>query len=287
MSKPIAPLLLGLLTFPSSAQLVINEVDYDQPGTDNAEFIEILNTGPSALDLSNLSVVMHNGASGSAAEYASLSNGAWPVLASGSFFVICANASTTNCNAVVSPATNLIQNGPMDAIALVWTENPTPLVMDVLSYAGTLPGQAEGAGSTNEDTNLANGISIGRYPDGTDTQDNNTDFQRMCSTPGTTNVIDPLACDIDISVLENSSENSTFIVMPTPDGQGLLAFDSNHASEPITFQLLTAHGALIAEREADSPRASWHMDLSGLHGRLLLVRLSTPTRQELRRFILP
>lgn len=286
MSKPIAPLLLGLLTFPLSAQVVINEVDYDQPGTDNAEFIEILNTGSSAFPMQYLQVVLVNGNAGGSAVYATLENASWPALPAGEFFVICANAATPNCDAVVTPATNLIQNGSPDAIALVITQ-PEPMILDALSYGGNVPGYAEGTGASQEDSNLANGISIGRFPDGTDTGDNNADFQRMCSTPGTTNVIDPLACDIGISVPENSSTNSTFIVMPSPDGQGLLAFDSNLSSEPITFQLLTAHGALIAEREAASPRASWHMDLSGLHGRLLLVRLSTPTRQELRRFILP
>lgn len=270
------------------AQLVINEVDYDQPGTDNAEYIEILNTGPSPLDLSNLNVMMHNGASGNAVEYASLSGGAWPVLAAGSFFVICANASTANCNAVVTPATNLIQNGPMDAIALVWTENPTPLVMDVLSYAGTLPGEVEGTGTTNEDTNLAVGVSLGRFPDGTDTQDNSADFHRMCTTPGAPNVIDPLVCEFDVSVSGAQTPRSTFSAIPAPGGHGLLVFDANEASQPLTFDLFAADGALIASSPSCSaPRASWHVDLSSLQGRMLLVRLTTPTRQEAIRMLTP
>lgn len=270
------------------AQLVINEVDYDQPGTDNAEYIEILNTGPSPLDLSNLNVVMHNGASGNAVEYASLSGGAWPVLAAGSFFVICANASTANCNAVVTPATNLIQNGPMDAIALVWTENPTPLVMDVLSYAGTLPGEVEGTGTTNEDTNLAVGVSLGRFPDGSDTQDNSADFHRMCTTPGAPNVIDPLVCEFDVSVMDVGAASSTFTVLPSPDGHGMLVFDANEAAEPLAFDLFSADGALLASRSASAaPRFSWHLDASRLRGRMLLVRLTTPTRREIRRVVLP
>lgn len=270
------------------AQLVINEVDYDQPGTDNAEYIEILNTGPSPLDLSNLNVMMHNGASGNAVEYASLSGGAWPVLAAGSFFVICANASTANCNAVVTPATNLIQNGPMDAIALVWTENPTPLVMDVLSYAGTLPGEVEGTGTTNEDTNLGVGVSLGRFPDGTDTQDNSADFHRMCSTPGAPNVIDPLVCGLDVSVMDVGAASSTFTVLPSPDGHGMLVFDANEAAEPLAFDLFSADGALLASRSASAaPRFSWHLDASRLRGRMLLVRLTTPTRREIRRVVLP
>lgn len=270
------------------AQLVINEVDYDQPGTDNAEYIEILNTGASPLDLVNLNVVMFNGASGSAVEYASLSGSSWPVLPPGGYFVICANAGTTNCNAVVTPSTNLIQNGPMDAIALVWTENPTPLVMDVLSYAGTLPGEVEGTGTTNEDTNLAVGVSLGRFPDGTDTQDNSADFRRMCATPGAPNIIDPLACDLDVSVIDVSAARSTFTALPSPDGQALLVYDANEAAEPMAFDLFSADGALLASRSASvAPRSSWHVAASRLRGRMLLVRLVTPTRHEVRRLVLP
>jgi len=286
MIKQLAPILMPLMVGTASAQVVINEVDYDQPGTDNAEFIELLNVGTSAFPLQYLQVLLVNGNAGGSAVYATLENVSWPALPAGSFFVLCANAATPNCNAVVTPATNLIQNGSPDAIALVITQ-PEPLVLDALSYGGSVPGYSEGTGASQEDSNLANGISIGRFPDGTDTADNNADFQRMCSTPGAANVIDPLACDIDISVPESSAARSSFIVMPSPDGQGLLAFDRNLASEALTFQLLTADGALIAEHDSDSPRSSWHVDLSAMRGRLLLVRLTTPARQEVRRFILP
>ena len=43
-----------ILAAPASAQsttLVINEVDYDQPGTDTAEFIEIKNVSAAAINL--------------------------------------------------------------------------------------------------------------------------------------------------------------------------------------------------------------------------------------------
>ncbi|MGA9534211.1 MAG: hypothetical protein WBR18_15950, partial [Anaerolineales bacterium] len=46
---------------PTEPSLVINEVDYDQPGTDMAEFVEIKNTGESAVDLSLATLVLVNG----------------------------------------------------------------------------------------------------------------------------------------------------------------------------------------------------------------------------------
>ncbi len=48
---------LGLLALTASfalgtkAAVVINEIDYDQPGTDTAEFIELFNSGSSAVSL--------------------------------------------------------------------------------------------------------------------------------------------------------------------------------------------------------------------------------------------
>ncbi len=68
--KPTA-VQLGLLTLCSSfamglnAAVVINEIDYDQPGTDTAEFIELFNSGASAVSLDNYSVDLINGSNSS------------------------------------------------------------------------------------------------------------------------------------------------------------------------------------------------------------------------------
>jgi hypothetical protein len=48
----------------ASTTLVINEIDYDQPGTDAAEFIELKNVGSSAIGLSGYSVELVNGNGG-------------------------------------------------------------------------------------------------------------------------------------------------------------------------------------------------------------------------------
>lgn len=267
------------------AQLVINEVDYDQVGTDAAEYIELYNTGSFAFPLQYLQVVMINGNAGGAAEYRTVENASWPALGPGEFFVICANASTPDCDHLATPATNLIQNGSPDAIALVITQ-PEPLVIDALSYGGSVPGFTEGTGTTVEDSNLTDGISIGRYPDGTDTQDNNSDFVLMCSTPGAANLVDPQACDLSSSI-RSSEPASVFTVVPSPDGEGMVVFDANLKGEPLTFDLFTTDGSLLNSRSGFRDRASWNVDLKGLRGRVLMVRLTTPTRSETRRIALP
>ena len=67
----ILPCLLLSLSLP--AQIVINEVDYDQVGADNEEFIEIKNTGALALDLAGVKVQLINGSNGRPASAASCS----------------------------------------------------------------------------------------------------------------------------------------------------------------------------------------------------------------------
>lgn len=173
----------------SNAQIVINEVDYDQPDTDNAEFLELKNVGDSPFDLSGLAVVLYNGSSGNAVQYRVIADAAWPSLQPGAYFVICGNSSLTlNCDHAGAVATNLIQNGPMDAIAVVAL--PDSNVIDVLSYGGSLAGHVEGSGTSVIDLNTEGTLSLCRWPDGNDTNQNDVDFALGCPTPGAANVVD-------------------------------------------------------------------------------------------------
>lgn len=168
--------------------LVINEVDYDQAGTDTAEFIELRNNGSAPADLNGLAVVLVNGSNDTI--YTTINLPA-AMLAPGDYFVICANASNTpNCDLDVSPDTNLIQNGAPDAVAIV--QGTT--VIDALSYEGSVaPPYVEGAGTTAEDGNT-DFFGLSRYPDGSDTDDNDTDFSGRCITPGEANIEDSSNC---------------------------------------------------------------------------------------------
>ncbi|MFH1434304.1 MAG: lamin tail domain-containing protein, partial [Pseudomonadota bacterium] len=173
------------------ADLVINEIDYDQPSTDTAEFIEIFNpTEATSVDLRFYFIVMINGTGGGAAEYQSVM---LPdtLLGPGDYFVLCANADTVpNCDLDVSPDTNLIQNGAPDAVALL--RDPADpqgdfLIIDTVSYEGdTGAPWTETSGVGLEDAAGAV-MSISRIPDGLDTDVNNTDFQQACVTPGEAN----------------------------------------------------------------------------------------------------
>ena len=160
--------------------MVINEIDYDQPSTDTAEFVEIRNNGDTPADLTGWTLEFING--NGTAVYDTINLPAVS-LASGDYFVVCANAATVaNCDLDDSPDTNFIQNGAPDAVALSF--NAT--LIDTVSYEGdTGAPYTEGSGAGLED---ASDGSISRCADGVDTNQNNVDFVFTgTSTPGAEN----------------------------------------------------------------------------------------------------
>jgi predicted extracellular nuclease len=176
-----------------STTLVINEVDYDQPSTDTAEFFELKNVSGSAINLDSYSVEFVNGNAGGALLYQTIDLPDVSV-AAGDYYVVCANAATTaNCDLDVSPESNLIQNGSPDAVGL----RLSGTLVDALSYEGnTGAPYTEGSGSgLEDDPSLAN-KGLSRCPDGFDTDHNNSDFGYRDISPGAANacpVVTPAA----------------------------------------------------------------------------------------------
>ena len=170
----------------AGAGLVINEIDYDQPGPDGAEFVEIYNTGPDPVDLFEYRLEFWNGANTTLYNAFSLVG----ILNPGEFHVVCAsNLTVPNCDQDVTPDTNLIQNGAPDAVVLT----RQTVIIDAVSYEGEVPGYNQGQGATT-DTALTFD-SINRYPDGVDTDDNSVDFYLRCATPGEPNAPPGLICE--------------------------------------------------------------------------------------------
>ena len=171
-------------TGPVAAQLVINEIDYDQAGTDAAEFVEIKNVSGGPVDLTGYSVELVNGSSGAVIyntiDLPSVS------LAAGDYFVVCANAGTVaNCDLDDSPDTNFIQNGAPDAVGL---RNAADALIDAVSYEGdTGAPYTEGSGTGLVDNSGDDDFGISRIPDGADTNQNNTDLDFCAITPGEAN----------------------------------------------------------------------------------------------------
>lgn len=173
--------LSGSITFNSHAAVVINEIDYDQPGTDTAEFIELYNSGSSSVSLDAFSVELINGTNSSS--YRTIDLSGFNISASG-YFVMCDNASTVaNCDYSFTSTGSWFQNGAPDAVALFENDG----LIDSLTYEGSLLRFTEGDEFSPGDNN-SDITSIGRITDGHDTNNNALDFQMGCITPGSANI---------------------------------------------------------------------------------------------------
>ena len=110
-----------------AGHVVINEVDYDNLGTDNAEFIELYNPGTTAFSLTGVSVVLVNGANSGA--YLSLPLSALGTLAPGEYVVIgtttvVAQLPTGVRSLTFALAQDNVQNGSPDSVAVAVSARP-------------------------------------------------------------------------------------------------------------------------------------------------------------------
>ena len=190
----------GTILDDDAAELVINEVDYDQAGADIAEFVELKNVSDSIIDLSLYELVFVNGAAGAPYNTFALSGS----LGAGHYFVLCGNAANTpNCDLDVSPNTDLIQNGSSDGIILRLAGGGA--VEDSLAYEGNSAGATEGTGASAADSNAIDFIGLSRFPDGTDTNDNDTDFSLRCISPGKANIAADTSCPAPTAIVPELS----------------------------------------------------------------------------------
>ena len=182
-----AGLFPNLPLAPAKADLVVNEIDYDQDGSsDNAEFVEILNVSAGAVDLARYRVELVDATRQAAYATYELTGS----LAAGKFLVI-ADQKIFDDNAGLPPVetdallltSSGIQNGP-DVVRIVAVADGR--VVDAVHYERVVPGLGEGSPAP-EDAAAEAGTAIGRCPSGYDSDDNGRDFRTMTATPGAAN----------------------------------------------------------------------------------------------------
>jgi len=186
----------------SKRGLVINEVDYDTPSTDDKEFVELYNSSSEPIPLTGLAIVFVNGLSTSLKEYGRVDLSSAAELAPGQYLLVGPAlllgtvADAPNLKKLQHGTSNIIQNGNPDAVALFNTA--TGALMDSLSYGGQVTGATingatgtfnlqEGADATTNLKDTATG-SLQRMPNGLDTDTNAMDFKLTATpTPGAAN----------------------------------------------------------------------------------------------------
>ena len=171
--------------------LVINEVDYDQPTTDDEEFIEIYNGTGSTVNLDSYSIELVNGNGGGASVYDTIDLPDIDLL-DGDYYVVCSDAGLVpDCDLDVTPDMDLIEDGAPDAVALL---NGATIV-DTVSYEGDSGAPyTETSGVGLEDDGSIDFFSLSRINDGADSNRNNVDFAGRCNSPGRANFTTTTAC---------------------------------------------------------------------------------------------
>lgn len=135
------------------AKLIINEVDYDQPvvtgrPNDDVEFIEIVNVGGAEASLAGVKIALINGGVTPNVNYLVYDLSVATTLAPGQVLVLGSELLNSSLPAEIpgdpasikrlafAGATDQIQNGPTDGMALFHAEGTTCALLDSLSYEG-------------------------------------------------------------------------------------------------------------------------------------------------------
>lgn len=163
--------------------LLVNEVDYDQSGADDAEFVELYNPATAVMPLKFWTVEHVNGNGGSVIWTVPLTDSGVATIPGGGYLVICVKAV---CDALPIGVAHIeipaaLQNGAPDGVRVMYDGKR----IDGVAYEGTMDGVGEGAAGPTDDGDG----SIARCPNGANTDDNAADFKRtLVSTPGLLNV---------------------------------------------------------------------------------------------------
>lgn len=163
-------LLLSLTIMTLSFGQVINEVDVDTPGTDTAEFIELLHTPNTSLD--DLVVVLFNGATDTSYNVFDLDG---KTTDANGIFILTNSALATGSDIDIGTS-NSLQNGP-DAIAL-YTGNASDFPKGTaVSNTNLLSGVVYNT-SNADDTGLLPVIGGAQYNENENSSSNTQSIQR-------------------------------------------------------------------------------------------------------------
>lgn len=151
------------------ATLAVNELMTGVTGAASNEFVEIVNTGTAAADLSGWKLVYRSAAGTSDVVVATIADGT--ALAAGGFFLFGGAAYAAGPAPDQSFSTSIAATG-----GGVGLRDATGNLVDSVGWGTATNAFVEGTVATAPPTTEAPGTSTGRVPDGDDTNDNAADF---------------------------------------------------------------------------------------------------------------
>jgi lamin tail-like protein len=163
-----------------AAPVRVNEFSTGVEGALTDEFVEIVNTGTEAADLSGYRLVYRSANGTSDVSLGALPDGT--VLAAGAFLLFGGSGYAGARPADRSFATSLASSG--GGLGL---RDPSGALLDSVAWGTATNAFAEDRVAPAPTIAPAPGKSAGRHPDGEDTNDNGTDFTEGDPTPGAGN----------------------------------------------------------------------------------------------------
>jgi uncharacterized protein len=165
---------------PSPAQVRINEFSTGVEGALTDEFVEIVNAGSSAVDLSGYKLVYRSAAGMSDVSLGTLPDGT--TLAAGALMLFGGSGYAGAHPADRSFSTSLGSSG--GGLGL---RDPTGILVDSVAWGTATNALVEGVVAPAPAITAAPGKSDARHPDGHDTNDNSADFAEGDPTPRSAN----------------------------------------------------------------------------------------------------
>jgi hypothetical protein len=266
------PLLLSSVLNLQAQGIRINELDYDQPSTDSEEFIELYNSDSFPADLNICTVILFNG--GNSSIYDSIPLPSF-TLNPGEYYVICGGGnSVPNCNLAHGSVSDMIQNGSPDAVAI--KDNITQTIFDALSYEGSCVApyvEGTGVATSDADNNTTPYVSLSRFPDGMDTDNNSIDFNLACITPGTANVDSATGC-LPAGIPSTGKNESILYVYPNPASATVSIFGMPSTTKDWTVSVIDASGRLCIQTNAKPERNIISFNVESLSNGLYQIVLT-------------
>ena len=163
-----------------SAAILINEFSVGVEGALGDEFVEIVNTGTAAAELSGWKLVYRSGAGTSDVSLGTLADGT--MLAPGAFFLFGGSAYSG-----AHPADKSFSAGLASAAGGVAIKDAAGNIVDSVGWGDATNSFVEGAAAAAPTIAPAPGKSDARHPNGHDTNVNSADFTIGDPTPGASN----------------------------------------------------------------------------------------------------
>jgi len=226
-----------------SVQVVLNEISYEDSGTDDREFVELFNPGTRPIDIGNWLVDSAN-ASGPQSAY---TVPAGTMLAAGDYYVL-GSALVPNVDQVVG-TTDLWVTGP----ATITLRVSGGAVIDTVGYGthgGLWPGALfEGEGLWGDFISVdGTETSWSRVRDGGDSNNNGYDFALLPSTPGAPNAL--------MNTCVAISENYDSAAPETAVSTWGASFHALHVVDP-TMASTHNPAAIVASPQGGNCAAIW------------------------------